>query len=208
MSANDLISFDVDIFRSALDSASLETEKIVKQAIYSTMSKVRKHAASKFSSLVRETWNIRKTDLDARFNVKAGNRGDHYDSFEMTIKGKSVSLAHFGAIQYAGSRKITERKGMTMRRRSKFQGVQVEVLKGRRVQLKGAWLQAIPNWGVVVRQRRNKDRLSAEIKAIISPASMFNDASIADRFEEDVIAFLERTFEHELTYRLTQAGYL
>ena len=208
MSSKDLVYFDVDVFRSALDSATADMQKVVKQAIYSTMSKVRRHAASKFSSMVRETWNIRKTDLDARFSVKAGNRGESYDAFEMTIKGKSVSLAHFGAIQYAGARKITERKGMTMLRRSKFQGVQVEVIKGRRVQLKGAWLQAIPNWGVVVRQRKNKNRLSAEIKAIISPASMYGNAGFADRFEEDIIDFLERTFEHELQWRLKQSGYL
>lgn len=206
MSQTDLVSFDVDVFRDALNGATGEMEKIVKQAIFSTMSKVRKHAKSKFSSLVREHWNIRKADLDARFSVKAGDRGDHYDSFEMLIKGKSVSLAHFGAIQYAGSRKITERVGRQMKRRSRFQGVSVEVVRGKRVELAGAWLQAIPNWGVVVRQRANKDRDSARIKAVISPASIFNRPGVADAFEEDVIAFLERTFAHELEWRIQQAG--
>jgi hypothetical protein len=209
MARDDLIWFDIDVFQDALDGAIGEMETAVKSAIYSTMSKVRRHARTLLSTMVREKWNIKKGDLDKRIKVRIGSRnGRHYESFEMTIKGTSVSLAYFGAKQYAGNRVITRTTGRQNQRRSKFQGVEVEVLKGSKTKLTGAWLQYIPGWGVAVRRREGKGRNTARIQKVISPASMIRqqDAKTADRFEEAIFSYIERTFEHELSWRLNQAG--
>jgi hypothetical protein len=35
---------------------------------------------------------------------------------------------------------------------------------------------------------------------------MFNDWQTADRFSDGLVDYIERTFEHELSWRLSQAG--
>lgn len=206
---NDLIWFDVDVFQDALDAAIGEAEKAVKQAIYSTMGKVRRHATTRLSSMIREKWNISKADLDRKIVVKAIKGGSDYASFQMTIKGVSMSLAYFkGTKQYMGNRVVSRKVGRTNKRASRFQGVEVELIKGRKTKLAGAFMQAAGSGHLMVAKRKGKGRYPLTIKAAISPASMFNEAATADRFEEGVLAYLERTFEHELTWRLSQAGLL
>lgn len=201
-----IVSFDVDVFREALDSTIGNANEAVKKAIYSTMSKTRKHAVTSLSTIVREKWNIRKKDLDDRIRVWAGERDRGYESFEMTVKGKSVSLAHFGAIERKGNIQQTIKTGRRMKRIRGDQGVSVEVYRGKRFTLASAWFQVVPGWGITVRRRKSNDRDSATIQAVISPASFLNDAELADRFENGVIDFIERTFYHELEWRLSQIG--
>ena len=134
------------------------------------------------------------------------SRAGEYESFELTIKGISISLAYFGAKQYMGNKVISRTVGRANRRTSKFQGMQVEVIKGRRTRLAGAFMQAADSGHMMVMKRKGKGRYPVAIKASISVASMFNDGRIADRFEDGMMDYLERTFEHELAWRLSQAG--
>ena len=201
---DELIWFDVDVFKDALDAAIGEAEKAVKLAIRSTMSRTRGHARTSLSSLIRERWNLKKPDLDEKLLIKASSRAGEYESFELTIKGISISLAYFGAKQYMGNKVITRTVGRANRRVSKFQGVQVEVRLGRRTRLEGAFMQAADSGHVMVMKRKGKGRYPVVFKASISVASMFNDGRIADRFEDGLMDYLERTFEHELAWRLSQ----
>lgn len=201
-----LIKFDVDAFRDALASATADTEQAVKRAIYSTMAKTRRHAMTLLSTIVREKWNIKKKDLDDRIRVWAGERGRGYESFEMIIKGKSVSLAHFGAVQVKGNVKSTTRKSTRMKRVRGQQGVSVEIIKGQRTQLSRSWFTVVPGFGVAIMRRKGDDRYPITVSAVISPASFLGDAEMADRFTDGIMAYLERTFEHELRWRLSQAG--
>lgn len=225
MGKDDVIWFDVDAFSEAMDGAVGEMRKIVKAAIYSTVGKVRRHARTQLSTLIREKWNIKKKDLDGRIRVRVGERGDGYESFEMTIRGMSISMAYFkGTVQIGAalgisagvgqsdlSVSVSRGKGGAFRsirgkRSADSGGVQVQVIKGRKKILPRAWLHFAPSGHVTVLQRRGKKRTPVRVKAAISPASMFSDATTADRFEEDIISFLERTFEHELSWRMQQAG--
>lgn len=201
-----MIRFDVDLFEDTLAAATGEVEKIVKSAIYSTVGKLRKHAASKLSTLIREKWNIKKADLDRKIIIHVGDRGARYETFEMTIKGVSISLSYFGAKQYRGKDVVTRKGTSTRKRSAAVQGVQVEVLKGRRTMLKSAFMQTASNGHMMVLRRKGKGRYPIDMKSVISIASMFGDAVTADRFEEDVMSFIESTFEHEMEWRLEQAG--
>ena len=126
----------------------------------------------------------------------------------MVIKGKSISLAYFGAVQNKGNIKQTRTVGRKMKRTSKSQGVSVEVIKGKRITLSRAWFQVVPGWGVAIRRRKGSARQPASIQAVISAASFLNDDLLADRFEDGILNYIERTFEHELQWRLQQAGML
>lgn len=201
----ELIWFDIDAFEEALNTATDDSRRAVQAAIYSTMSKVRKHARTLASSYIRDKYKIAKKDLDKRLRIRVGSRGDKsYQSFELIIKGTSISLSYFGAKQFAGNRVITRKKGMQNKRRSSFQGVQVEVIKNRRTRLKRAFLHTAASGHVLVMQRRKSGR-SARVKAVVSPATMFGRDGL-NYFEEDIVEFLERTFEHELARRLDMAG--
>lgn len=203
---DELIWFDVDVFKDALDAAIGEAEKAVKRAIRSTMSRTRGHTRTNLSSLIREKWKLEKRDLDKKLQIKASSRSGEYESFELTIKGISISLAYFGAKQYMGNKVITRKVGRANKRVSKFQGVEVQVVKGRKTKLAGAFMQVADSGHIMVMKRKGKGRYPVAIKASISVASMFNDGRIADRFEDGVMDYLERTFEHELAWRLSQAG--
>lgn len=213
MARDGLIWFDVDVFQDAMDSAVGDAEKAVKAATRSTMGKTRRHARTLLSALIREKWNIKKRDLDKKIRVRVGSRlGDYYESFEMTIRGMSISMAYFagtrqrsGAVTVSRSGKggYASRRG---RRASKKQGVEVEIRKGKKSVLRRSWLHFAPSGHVAVMQRKGKSRYPIQVKAVISPASMFEDAEVADRFEEGLIDFLERTFEHELAWQLQRAG--
>lgn len=199
---NSIIWFDADIFKDTLDAALEEDKRAVKSAIYSTMAKVRSHSVTKLSSLIREKWNIAKSDLDKKIIIRVGSRGNGYESFEMIIKGISASLSYFSAKQFMGNRVITRKVGKVNKRVSRFQGVEVQVIKGRRTRLAHAFMQASASGHMMVLTRKGKSRYPIEAKAVISPASMFSQASTADEFEEDVMDFLEKTFAHELEWRL------
>lgn len=206
MGADDrLIYFPMDIFEEALTSAIGAAEKATRAAIYSTMGKTRKHATTALSALIRQKWAIKKQDLDKKIPVRIIKGGQGYESFELVIKGTAISLPYFGAKQYMGNKVISRTVGKVNKRRSKFQGVEVEVLKGRKTSLPGAFMQAAGSGHMMVMKRKGKSRYPVALKASISPASMF-DGSAQNYFEEDITDFIERTFEHELAWRLKQAG--
>jgi Prophage minor tail protein Z (GPZ) len=213
---DELISFDADIFQDTLDACCDDMEGLIKQAIYSTISKLRKRAKTELSAEIREKgkkrWNIQKKDLDKHLSTRIGERGQAYDSFELIIKGRSISLSYFaGTKQYMGNRVQTRTKGQVNKRRSKFQGVEVQVLKGKKKdmgrKLSGAFMQASRNGHVMVMRRKGKGRYPLEIKAVISPASMFSDPETYDRFTDQMMVDLEQLFSHELDYRMTKEGY-
>ncbi len=208
MNNNRMIWFDIDVFQDALDGALADADKTVKQAIYSTMRKARAHAVTRMSAEIREKWNIKKADLDKKIRVRIGTgTAGHYESFELTIKGTSISLAYFtGTKQYLGNKVINRKAGRQNQRSSKFQGVQAEIIKGHKTKLSGAFLQAASSGHMMVMRRKGKGRYPLQVKASISPASMFSNAQTADRFEEGLLDYIERTFEHELNYRLQRAG--
>jgi hypothetical protein len=210
MAREGLIWFDVDVFQDALDSAIGEMETVVKAAIKSTMRRTRSHARTLISSIIREKWNISKTDLDKKIQLRIRQpTRNYYESFEVMIKGISISLSYFGAKQFADNRVITRKVGRQNKRRSKFQGTEVEVIKGRKTKLSGVFLQATDNGHMMVMRRKGKGRYPLEIKASISMASMYGgqrSGNTADRFEEGLLDYIERTFEHELNWRLSQAG--
>jgi hypothetical protein len=221
-----LIWFDVDVFQDALDVAIGEAVKATRAAIFSTMAKTRKHSKTQLSTIIREKWNIKKKNLDQRIGLKIGSRGgDYYESFEIIISGKSISIAYFSGTRQATDRLVVSqsRHGYTSKRgknKTRNQGVQVELIKGRKRIFPRAWLHFASGGHVALFQRSGKGTNMTRIKyhegrkkkepvvskAVISPASMLEDAVTADRFEEDIIDYLERTFAHELEWRLKQAG--
>lgn len=205
-----LFDFDAEFFGGALDSQIEEIRVAAHKAIGTSIRKAKAKAVTIISDEIRnnQKWNISKRDLDRRLQIKSGSRSDYTDHFELIIKGTALSLSYFGAKQFTGNKVITRKKGWANKRQSKFQGVQVEIKKGKKTRLSQAFMQAASSGHVMVLHRKGKNRYPIGLKKVISPASIFSSEDTEDNFSAQIDEFMAKTFEHELEYQLQKAGLL
>jgi hypothetical protein len=191
-------------FKEAMDAATEETINDVKAAMRSAMNKVISSVRTLTSAEIRKIYNVPKNILDARltmFTARINNL-----AAELVIGGKSISLSYFGARQFTRNRVITRTKGTQRKSAYKFQGVEVEVIKGRRTQLKSAFMQTFKSGHVGILIRKGKGRYPVNVKAAISIASMFEQIDINDAIVAKIEADLEAKFMHELEFYLGRGG--
>lgn len=196
--------FEVRGFKEAIDSACQETEQDVKRAVRSAINKVMKSVKSLTSAEIRKVYNVPKRVLDERlevFTAKIQNLEG-----ELRVGGLSVSLSYFGARQFSGTQVITRAKVTTRKRVSKFQGVEVEVFKGQRTELKSAFMQRFKSGHLGILTRTSKSRYPVLVKSAVSVASMFSQVGINDAIVRKIDEDLERVFWHELEFYLNRSA--
>jgi len=198
------LSFSCTGFAEAMGQATEETIGDIRKAMVSAMNKVLKSVKTLVSSEIRKRYNVPKAVLDARLDLFEGRVKDLQAT--LTIGGQSVSLSYFGAKQ-TNRNKVITRKGVTTRKRSAaFQGVETEVIKGRRTQLKSAFMQTFWSGHVGILIRTGKDRYPIRVKSAISIASMFDQVDVNAAIVAKIDADLDRTFMHELEFYLNRGG--
>jgi hypothetical protein len=183
--------------------------KPVRKAAVSALKKVTASAVTLISSEIRERYNIKKSDLDPRIKTQLPTGDDDLIAV-ITLSGKPLPLAFFNPKQFAVNRVITRTKAglktVTRKRAAKFQGVEVEVLKGKRTQMKSAFLMnmRIGRVGAGVMRRLGKTRLPTREKDVISIASMSQNTDVSSRIEQKVKDQWNTVFPHELEYQLSK----
>ena len=198
------ITFTCQGFTEAFDAALQEDVQAVRRAARSAINKVSRSVKSMTSAEIRKLYNVPKSVLDDRMSMIEAKVNELVAT--LTVGGKSVSLSYFGARQFAGAKVIT-RKGVTARKRvSKFQGVSVEVERGKRTQLKSAFMQRFKSGHVGILRRVGKGRYPVAVKSAISLASMFDKVDVRAEVVRKVEADLERVFWHELEFYLGRSG--
>lgn len=182
--------------------------KPVKRAAVSALKKVAKAAVSSVSSEIRTVYNVKKSDLDPRLKIRPA-RADSLAA-EIEISGKGMSLSFFGAKQTAQNRTVTRAgknmKVKTTKRSAAFQGVTVEVEKGKKTQLRSAFMTRMKSGHIGVMRRQGKDRLPIYEKKVISLASMLENAKVAPAVLEKVNERWGVIFPQELKYFLSKQG--
>ena len=202
--ASKSISFTSTGFGEALTAATEETIGDVKAAIRSALNKVVKSVKVMTSTEIRKRYNVPKAILDARLELYSAKMKDLEAT--LSIGGRSVSLSYFNAKQ-TNRNVVTTRKKTTIRKRNaKFQGVEVEVIQGKRTQLKSAFMRTFRSGHVGIVQRVGKSRYPIRVKNAISIASMFERDEIGDQVAAKIEADLERTFLHELEFYLNRGA--
>lgn len=191
-------------FEEALDAATEDTIKDVRAAVRSTMNKVTKSVKSLTSEEIRKIYNVPKAVLDERLELFTA-RINNLEA-ELVVGGKSVSLSYFNARQFSGAKVITRAKTTTRKRASKFQGVEVEVIKGQRTQLKSAFMQRFKSGHLGILTRTSKSRYPVLVKSAVSVATMFSQVGINDAIVRKIDADLERVFWHELEFYLNRGA--
>lgn len=191
-------------FQEALDLATTETTGDIKAALRSAMNKVIKSVRTLSSAEIRKRYNVPKNVLDARLTLFTA-RMNNLEA-ELVVGGKSISLSYFGAKQFDKKRVITRTGTTTRKRSSSFQGTSVEVVKGKRTELKSAFMQRFKSGHIGVMTRQGKARYPVLVKSAISIASMFDRVDINDAIVAKIDADLESTFEHELQFFLDRGS--
>lgn len=191
-------------FQEAMDAATEETIGDVKATVRSTMNKVIRSVKSLTSEEIRKRYNVPKAILDERLTLFTAKMSDLEAT--LVIGGRSVSLSYFGAKQF-NRNVVTTRKGSTVRKRAtKFQGVEVEVIRGRRTELKSAFFRRFKSGHLGIVTRTGKGRYPIRVMSAISIASMFNQVEINDAIVAKIDADLERLFWHELEFYLSRGS--
>lgn len=182
----------------------------VRRAAIRALKKVSKQAVTVLSSEVRGRYNIKKSDLDPRVKITPP-KGDDLTA-TITLSGYDLPLAFFAPRQFVVNRVITRTKAglktVTRKRAAKFQGVEVEVIKGKKTQLKSAFLMnmKVGRSGAGVMQRRSKKRLPTREKGVISIAAMAQNSNVEPTILQKVRASWDTVFAQELNYQLNVKG--
>lgn len=110
------------------------------------LKKVGKSVASLASSLIREQYNLKKADVDAKFDVIATD-----EAVLVICKSRPINLTAFGAKQYGtkGGKRLTVRrvgdgiKRTTRGKAGSFGGVSAPIVKSRTTLIPGAFIAQV-----------------------------------------------------------------
>lgn len=181
-------------------------QKPARKAAVSTLKKVVASARSTASDEIRNVYNVKKSDLDPRLVVQPPRADDL--TAVITISGKGMSLSYFGARQFVVNKVITRTKAglktTTRKRSAKFQGVEVEVEKGKRTQLRSAFMATMKSGHIGVLRRKGSKRLPITEKSVVSVVSMVLNAHVAPAVLQKVQESWDKVFPHELEYQLSK----
>lgn len=198
------------------DAVEVWGTKPVRKAAVSTLRKVCKAGVTVASEEIRKAYTVKKSDLDPRLKISLEN----YNTLVavITVSGRGMSLSFFNARQFAVSKTVTRGKKNTLRvqtrkRSSKFQGVEVEVEKGKKTRLKSAFLAQMKSGHIGVMRResgsvmksrsKSKGPLHREAiaeKQVISVATMVVNTKVQPAVLRRVQDQWEKTFEREVAF--------
>ncbi len=163
--------------------------KKIRKAIQVSLNRAAKSGKTEASSLLRERWNIKKSDFDRKMTF----RGATYSNLQAVIKiiGEPISLIHFNPTQIAGGIKtFTKRNKSAMpglaqkKSRGDTGGIRVQILRSKTTQLKKAFF-ILGKGGtplIVRRSKQAKSQLGRKeglwaVKVITQP-SMFKQSNV------------------------------
>lgn len=190
-------------------------DKPVNAAMRNTLQRVAKSAVTLASAEIRNIYTIKKSDLDPRINLAIQGT----DSATIVISGKGISLSYFNARQYAVNKTITRQrtkdgKGALLTKATKrsrtFQGVEVEVIKGQKTQLKSAFLAQMQSGHIGVMHRwankkmKGKNKQAIGEKGVISVATMIQNAKVQPIVLRKVQEDWDKIFKQQLDYQLSK----
>lgn len=211
------------IFRVELkgidEAMALFDPKRIQKAVASALNKTAAKAKTAAISAITDKYNIKKTHLgttatgNSRIKLQAASIGNQQAI--ISISGRPISLAYFGARQVVVSSKgqirlTTRDKSRILKRKPGVMGVTVEIIKGKRTPLQGAFLAAVKagdsGFHIGVFQRHGRKRLPIFEKRMITVASMFGSKAVEDVIRKSVIENFDQIFSHELDYFTGRTG--
>ncbi len=196
------------------------SEKAIQKAVVSTLNKLTERAKTSGIQAITETYNIKRKDLvnDSNGNarIKIYKARQNSEAAILEVKGRPISFAYLGAKQTDKTgKKVVTVKGTKVLKRtgSKFSGVTVEVIKGKKTELPGGFLAKTKSGHTGVFQRTAGSVMKSRSKyggtkhaekihdhALPSVASLFGGRKVLSAIEERVNRDAVKVFRHELEY--------
>lgn len=197
------IEIEVKGVKEALDKFD---PKKVRKAAQFCLNRAIKSGKTAASSLIREKWNIKKSDLDRKITIKGAVMSNL--SAYLTVRGEPISLMHFGAVQFGKSfyssygRRLVNRRiksdGKMLKRDSKQLGVKVQIIKGKNILLKNSWIGQGKGGTVLVFQRKGKARKPFIAKKVYTEASMFGKDFIMNAVKSRIIEQWQKEWDNQV----------
>lgn len=189
--------------------------KIVKQATRASIGRAINSGKALVSDEVTKVWNVKRSDFVNRIIITPPRMDDLKGV--ITISGRGMSLSYFGAKQFVVNKVIIRGKqGLqtkTLKRAAKFQGVEVEVRKEQKTQLRSAFMATMQNGHVGVMRRTSKKAMKSRAnmkgplhkqaiveKGVVSVASMVNQAEVMANVTKRIEERWSKEFPHQLEY--------
>ena len=184
--------------------------KPVNAAMRSTLVRVAKTAVGTASAEIRRVYNIKKAALDKKMASKVAG-----DSVLITVSGRGISLSYFGARQFVVNKTITRGKArLVTKRRSRvhaFQGVEVEVEKGNKTQLRSAFMAKMKSGHIGVMHRwsgdkkmKGKNKAAIGEKAVVSLTTMIQNHGVQPPILAKVQDDFDKVFKQQLAYQMSK----
>lgn len=151
-----LIRHELQGINEALEMCSGDKARLGKQR---GLKRLAEGAKNQASSYVRETYQIKKSDVDSKFDVQATS-----EQAVITAKSRPINLTYFNAKQLGarhGKRVIVRRKDSkvvaTVRGKAgTFTGVMVGITKSKTTLIPGAFIAQMPNGMIGVFRRESR----------------------------------------------------
>lgn len=173
--------------------------KLFKKAIVRSLDRSSKAGRQEALDSIREKYNIKESDL--RREIKT----DLYPSkLEAIIKakGRPISIFKFSPRQVIETvnkkTKALYARLLKARAGRKAAGVTVEIVKGKRRLVKGAFVQSLKSGHVAIFKREGKERHPIKKLSTIGISEMFGSRNIIASVKKKVIETWEKTIKHEV----------
>lgn len=179
--------------------------KKVKKAAASALKKVAQQARTEASSVIREKYDIKKSDLDKKIEVRAPRYGSEELVAYVTISSKrGISLIYFSAKNIKGNKVTTRKVSKVLKRAPGTQGVFVRILKdGKVAHLPKSFIATMKSGhiGVFVRKRGSGKILE---RSLVTESTLFKSKRTIDAIQKKVSEQWPKVFQQEMNYQLTQ----
>lgn len=149
------------------------------------LNKTARSARSFVSKEIRQTYRIAKSDLDPNLFIEKASRRRLVAS--LVAAGRRLAIIKFRAKQTAT-------------------GVNVEIRRGRRKAVKGAFIARMRSGHVGVMRRRGKKRLPIAELRTIGVDAMMSSREIFSKARRFIEARFRKVFEQEIKFEMLKRG--
>lgn len=178
-----------------------DTEKRINAATRMALNDTARHARTEAGRQVRQVWNL--SAARTREEIKTNKLASSKDLKAIVqVKGRPISLVHFGAKARRGNVTTTARKSVRGKRRLKNQGVTVQIMRGRNTYLPKAFIANVragrTSSYMGVFQRYGLSRLPIRNMASVGVPTMVKQERVWRPLMQSINDRLRRRVDHHL----------
>jgi len=177
--------------------------QIIQKAAQRTIQRAAQSGKTVISSQIREKFNIKKSDLDAKIAVDLS--GIRQLRARLTVYGSPLSMTRFNPTQTQGDIKtfVSKNFGLAqskLKRAARSSGVRVSIIKGKQANLRAFIAPGKSGGGLQVWRRVGKARLPIRPLKVIGYASIIRKPENIKAVERKIMEQLDKEWKTNLAF--------